>query len=262
MPIVMKTAVTERIPYAEITGDVQFYLAMDRKELPGDVVLLLPNDAEVRDSESALNLRFLSSTLPQCWEFNPQNRPSICALLSHLCDTSPTQIGPEANGNKDFTSGGTQTQQVLSDPSSRRETSFNGNEDVASGGLEEGKKLVETSEDPSGSCAAVERAREDWQGVPTDAHPEAEGTNAENSRAGQDASAMERDADREPRLGKNDKAVTKITSYRSLLKISNQPLSTLIWATALILSISANIFLLLRKADSFPSRDQETTRAT
>ncbi|KAG8920117.1 hypothetical protein FRC00_010478, partial [Tulasnella sp. 408] len=56
---------TGRVPYAEAAGEVPFYRAIYQKKLPGDVKLLLSKTPEDADSESALTLRFLYSTLPQ-----------------------------------------------------------------------------------------------------------------------------------------------------------------------------------------------------
>ncbi|KAG8974266.1 hypothetical protein FRC05_007690, partial [Tulasnella sp. 425] len=179
---------TGRIPYAGVTGDVQFYLAINEGEIPGDVALLLPNDAEVVKSESALTLRLLASILPQCWDFDPHNRPSICTLLLQLSDTSP-QPGVEASRSKDVASGDTQAQKVLSDPSSRQETSFNGDEGFASGGLEEGTKLAKTP-DPSGSCAELKSAQQDKQDIRAVAHSEDEVANETNPMASQARSAV------------------------------------------------------------------------
>ncbi|KIO21818.1 hypothetical protein M407DRAFT_217538, partial [Tulasnella calospora MUT 4182] len=75
---------TGRIPYAEAAGEVPFYMAIYQKNLPGDVKHLLSKIPEGADSESALALRFLYSTLPQCWDFDPHKRPSISTLLSQL----------------------------------------------------------------------------------------------------------------------------------------------------------------------------------
>lgn len=157
---------TGRIPYAEIADDVQFYLATGRGELPGNVAFLLPSNAEGGDPAPARTLRFLFSALPECWDFDPQNRPSICTLLSHLSDlSSPTEV--------EATSANTKAQQVLSNPCSRRDTSF------------------------------VDRFSP---------------------------------------------------------KISAQPLNSLVWIAVLIFSLSANIFLLLRRVDTLPPREQEASR--
>ncbi|KAG8955100.1 Receptor-interacting serine/threonine-protein kinase 3 [Tulasnella sp. 424] len=247
---------TGRIPYAELTGDLQFYLAMDRKELPGDIALLLPSDAETVDSESALTLRCLSLTLPRCWDFAPHNRP-VCALLSNISNLSP-QTENEAGVNEDVIAGDTKAQQGLSDISSQRETSSHGNEYVASGGLEEGTKLAERSTDPpeSGSYAEVESAQGDKRNVPTETHSKGDVADEGSSRAGQDASAIKRDAAHsEAQLEEDDQTVHPFTSNRASLKISIQTLCMLIGAAALILSLSANIFFLLRRVDPLPHHE-------
>ncbi|KAG8974267.1 hypothetical protein FRC05_007691 [Tulasnella sp. 425] len=142
---------TGRIPYAEITGDVQFYLAIDRKEPPGDVASLLPNDAE------------------DCWDFDPQNRPTVRAILSHISNISPP-TGNEASVNEDVVAGDTQARQGLSDLSSQRETSFHGNEYVASGGLEEGTKLVEGGAPVEEDDKTVTPVTSDWSSPKISTH--------------------------------------------------------------------------------------------
>ncbi|KAG8955092.1 hypothetical protein FRC04_009549 [Tulasnella sp. 424] len=250
--------VTGRIPYAERTAVGQFYLAMHRKELPGDASLLLPNDAEDVDSESALYLRFLYSALPQCWDFDPRNRPSTCALLSGISNHSP-QTGSEAGAIEEVATGHKQVQQGLSNLSSQREAVLNGNGDVNPGSLEKGTALAETSEDPSGPSAEVESARGDEQNESRKAHVGNEGADNGSLAAGQAASAINGDAGSEAQFGEDDKTVVPTTAYRSSLKIPAQLLISLMWAV-FILSLSANIFLilrLLREADLLPQWDQE-----
>lgn len=55
-----------------LAGEVPFYRAIYQKKLPGDVKLPLSKTPEDADSESALTLRFLHSTLPQ-WDFDLTN---------------------------------------------------------------------------------------------------------------------------------------------------------------------------------------------
>lgn len=226
-------------------------MAIVQGKFPGDITLCLPNDKERVDSDSALALRFLYSTLPQCWEFDPQNRPSICTLLSHLSGLSPqTETG--VNGNKDVPADDTQTQPNLYDISSQQEGSFSGNEGVTSGGLEE-KKLAEAPEDPSRDCKEVGSAQEEKQNVSTGPHPDGEGAHEANSELVEEEPAVKR------AHGARLEEVISATPDQSSRKILPQPPSMLILAAVCILSLCANMFLLLR---NHALRDQEAARPT
>ncbi|KAG8955098.1 hypothetical protein FRC04_009555 [Tulasnella sp. 424] len=320
---------TGRIPYAEITGDVQFYLAINQGEIPGDVALLLPNAAEVpgvatsgskdvasgdtqaqnilsdpssrqetsfngdedlvsggleegtklaRTPDPSGNCAGIKSAqedkqdIPAVAhpegevvnETNPmvgQAGSAINALLSQLPD-SFRQPGVETSESKDVASGDTQAQQVLWDPPSRQETSFN--EDIASGGLEEGTKLAETPEDPSGNCAGVKSAQEDQQDIPAVAHLEGEVVNETNPMVGQAGTAIKGDVDSEARFEDDDPKIPSITSDRSALNISAQTLILVAVCIVCTLSLLANMFfiLVLRKVDPLPLRVREATRAS
>lgn len=63
-------------------------MAIVKRRPPGDVTLLLPNKLEGVDSESVLAFRYLQSTLPQCWDFEPQLRPSMRTLFSQISNLS------------------------------------------------------------------------------------------------------------------------------------------------------------------------------
>lgn len=231
-------------------------MAIAQGKLPGDITLLLPKDVERVDSESALALRFLYSTLPQCWDFDPQNRPSMCTLLSQISGLSPqTEIG--ANGNEDVPADDTQARQKLSEISSQKVDSLSGNEGVASGGLEEETKLAEPPEDPSGNYAEVESAQGDKQNVPAAAHPGGEGANEANSKLVEEEPAVKGDADGAQL--EDEKTVPSVPPDRSSRKISPQPPSMVILAVVCILSLCANMFFLLRNP---PLRDQEASRPT
>ncbi|KAG8899704.1 hypothetical protein FRC00_001064, partial [Tulasnella sp. 408] len=80
---------TGRVPYAEAAGEIQFYTAIFQKIPPGDVNLLLPKNFGAKDIDCTPTLHFLHSALPQCWDFNPHNRPSISILLSRLANAGP-----------------------------------------------------------------------------------------------------------------------------------------------------------------------------
>lgn len=80
-------------------------MAIYQKKLPGDVKLLLSRTSGEAGSESALALRFLYSTLPQCWDFNPRSRPSVSTLLTHISTSSPVAATSDHRGGG-TTSGG------------------------------------------------------------------------------------------------------------------------------------------------------------
>lgn len=87
------------VPYTEALGELQLCMAIFEKLLPGDVNLLLLSNFKGADSESALALRFLHSSLPQCWDFEPQRRPSMRTLLSHISHLSDGTV-PATGGNE------------------------------------------------------------------------------------------------------------------------------------------------------------------
>ncbi|KAG8901763.1 hypothetical protein FRC00_004817 [Tulasnella sp. 408] len=88
---------TSKFPYDESPGDVQLCMAMVNKRPPGDVNLLLPNKFEDASPESALTLQFLHSTLPHCWNFEPQLRPCTRVLLFQLSNPSYGGVPPASN---------------------------------------------------------------------------------------------------------------------------------------------------------------------
>ncbi|KIO21817.1 hypothetical protein M407DRAFT_28585 [Tulasnella calospora MUT 4182] len=280
---------TGYIPYAEAVGEAPFYLAIAQNKLPGDVALLLPSNSESADSDSALALRFLYSTLSQCWEFDPQKRPPICTLLSHI-----------------------------SSPTSLTETEAEGTEDVAprDSPPREGTSPLAKLENSHGERTGDdEAAQEDKQNVSTNASPGGEkvvGDDLEGDQkevAGQEGAKSDELRDGDHGTWKNQAAeitlnrITPMTStltlttltlgvacilalgailYRSVrmfgslfrpdqkstspdyssLKATAPPFSTLVLAGACIVSLCANIYQFVRKKESFTPRDQAAKRQT
>ncbi|KAG8901760.1 hypothetical protein FRC00_004814 [Tulasnella sp. 408] len=74
---------------------------MIRKQPPGDVDLMLPNNFEEVDADSISTLQSLHSILPQCWNFEPERRPRM-RVLSQICKLSTgaesVSIGNEGAG--------------------------------------------------------------------------------------------------------------------------------------------------------------------
>lgn len=79
---------TGRYPYPEAPREGQICVAMIQKQQPCDVNLLLPNKFEEADYDTVLALESLYSTLPRCWDLDPQRRPSINSLMSQITNPS------------------------------------------------------------------------------------------------------------------------------------------------------------------------------
>ncbi|KAG9040421.1 hypothetical protein FS837_000673 [Tulasnella sp. UAMH 9824] len=81
---------TNIFPYPDAAGDQQICMAIVMKQSPGDVELLYPNNFrfEEKDPSSALTLQFLHTSLPECWDFEPQDRPTMSTLLLHISNPS------------------------------------------------------------------------------------------------------------------------------------------------------------------------------
>ncbi|KAG9041839.1 hypothetical protein FS837_011688 [Tulasnella sp. UAMH 9824] len=83
---------TDCFPYPEASGERQICTAMIHEQSPCDVNLLLPNNFGEADYDAALVLELLCSTLPQCWDFHPQRRPSMRSLISQISDPSSAKV--------------------------------------------------------------------------------------------------------------------------------------------------------------------------
>ncbi|KAG9024496.1 hypothetical protein FS837_005343 [Tulasnella sp. UAMH 9824] len=103
---------TGTIPYAKYLGERQLCMAIVREQPPGDIALLLPNNFEHADSESALALQFLHSVIPRCWDFKSQNRPKMCNLLSQMSNLSEETVNA-AGRNEDVPSSGSRDETSL-----------------------------------------------------------------------------------------------------------------------------------------------------
>ncbi|KAG8915074.1 Receptor-interacting serine/threonine-protein kinase 3 [Tulasnella sp. 408] len=90
---------TGTIPYAKYLGERQLCMAIVREQPPGDIALLLPNNFERGDSESALALQFLHSIIPKCWDFEPHRRPRTRTLLSQISNPSCARV-PQVGGGE------------------------------------------------------------------------------------------------------------------------------------------------------------------
>ncbi|KAG8953763.1 hypothetical protein FRC00_006163 [Tulasnella sp. 408] len=270
-------------PYAEAVGEGPFYLAIAQKKLPGDVALLLPKNSESTTSGSSVTLRFLYVTLPQCWDFHPRKRPSVCTLLSHI-SRPPPQTERESKGIEDVPSNNLPSDEGTS-------------------------SLVKLQNPPREGPVDDEGSPGDKLDIPTNAYPGGEKVaedylrnNQEEAQRRESANAGEQRYE-DHSIGKNQ--VTEITPNRntamastfplsafilgiacilalgailyqffgtfyslfqqdqeagstnySFLKTSAPPLSTLVLAAACTVSLSGNIYQFVRKKDTFPPRDQ------
>ncbi|KAG8915075.1 hypothetical protein FRC00_008153 [Tulasnella sp. 408] len=96
---------TGSFPYPEASGEPQILLAMIKKQRPGNVHLLDPDNFEEADPKSAFALRFLHSTVPRCWEYEQAHRPSMSKLFSQISNLSSWTVYA-ASINEDSNSDG------------------------------------------------------------------------------------------------------------------------------------------------------------
>lgn len=300
-------------------------MAIVQKQPPGDITLLLSNNFQGADPESALALRFLRSAIPKCWDFEPRRRPSMSILLSQMSDISSVTVDV-ARENECGRIGG-----------SNGGATFAEAREIPSGGADQNEVERESDQDvsenyhPQREEATVENVRVDHrktgakgstdtdvntQGDPRNAlmnaHPQDNQLVEENVTLGQDGTGLKEgpsndEQETADQVVAGDKvadivadhpsakisipaldpiilvvvciiALLSAVAFQSLQisdsspipgsvaihpdhasdEISPQPLSTIIWPAAFILSVFANIclaYFALRKADYPPSRD-------
>ncbi|KAG8916810.1 hypothetical protein FRC01_002860 [Tulasnella sp. 417] len=280
---------TSHVPYAEAVGEGPFYLAIAQKKFPGDVTLLLPNDSESVDPNSALTLRFLRSTLPRCWDFDSRKRPSIRTLLLEISSPSPpTDMEADEEGGVQSDLLPQDAVTALSTPEdSLGESTCN--EEGTQGDVQ---NILESTY-PGGEEVTKDDSEFDQREAAT-----LEAAKTDESRQGdhnmRKAQAIETTPDRPFPITSPSRFSTEALGVAcifalgvilyQLLKIfgflslsvqdptsdtnpffprdSSPPLSTLILATACIVSFCANIYQFFQKKGSFPTRDPAGTRQT
>ncbi|KAG9036571.1 hypothetical protein FS837_001642 [Tulasnella sp. UAMH 9824] len=95
---------TGTIPYAKYPKQVEFCMAIGRGQPPGDIAMLLPNNFEGVDSESARALEFLHSIIPICWK-KSKHRPKMCNLLSQMSNLSGETVNATGQNEEVFSNG-------------------------------------------------------------------------------------------------------------------------------------------------------------
>ncbi|KAG9041838.1 hypothetical protein FS837_011687 [Tulasnella sp. UAMH 9824] len=268
---------TGSIPYANSLMDPQLCMSMIRKERPGDIDLILPNNFEGAASDSAFDLWFLHSAIPQCWDFEPRSRPTMCTLhskihnLSSESDTAAVAsdgVGPGAS------SAGAKLPKTSKAPSGKR---AEGDNDA------QGDRITGVGNAPHGGEVAEESAREGREKTETKvdtnddepsneggqryrvigAYPQGDSMAEENMADKREQAAMKDVAGDEWRNEDQngaDNEFTNIASDRPPSQVSTPALSKSIFGVASIIALSAIAHRLLQISDSSPLSHPPTSR--
>lgn len=249
-------------------------MAIDRKQPPGDIALLLADNFEGTDPESTLALRFLHSVIPKCWDFEPQRRPSMSTLLSQI--SNPSSVAMDVAGENEggriggSSDGGTSVEapEIRSEDADQDKVAREGNQDLlendnlqAEEATEENVWMDNKKTETKGGTDRDEpnndlHAHADTRNTLTDAHAQDNQPVEETAHAGQDGTGLEeRSSDNEQNssdLGVTGYKAAGIVADQTSTKVSTPALGPIALGGACILALlSAVAYRLLQI--SYPS---------
>ncbi|KAG9023384.1 hypothetical protein FS837_005835 [Tulasnella sp. UAMH 9824] len=268
---------TGSVPYAEALGEGQLCMAIFQQRPPGNVALVLPSNFEGTDSGSALALQFLHSVIPTCWDFDPQNRPTMSTLLSQISNLSFETVNVVgANTDGSFT--GSQERATFLE-ASKRSLGAGANDDevprvenqcllenirLPRKGAEENVKFNDeqmerqriSNIDESNNNADVQG---DTRNTLANAYPEKEKVAEGNVVVDQDEIAMKKGANSDEQTNEGQGVlhdrVANITSNHPSSNISTPTLGKIALGVASIIALSVTGYGWFRTSDFLPLPD-------